>query len=160
MNIVLIGYKGVGKTTVGITLARQLSLNFIDLDQKIEELDGTGLTAKEVYAKKGEEYFRDLEYRICSSLAGVEKSVIATGGGTVLSPKSMQILGNLGVVIYLKSSPENLFPRLENQVFLGKNHTLKTFREEFLRREALYLRYADKVVEGGFSELVNFAVES
>ncbi len=108
-NVVLIGFMGTGKTSLGRSLAQRLGRAFLDLDQKIEEKSGKKIP--EIFAEYGEEYFRELEGRVVEEAAGRSGVVISTGGGTVKNPKNMELLRKRSVVISLTAKPEVILAR-------------------------------------------------
>lgn len=110
-NIVLIGFMGTGKTTSGHLLAERFGWNFIDVDQKIEEL--CNMPVSHIFDKHGERYFREQEKQVIEKLVDSRNAVIATGGGAVLSDENIQNLKKCGAVVCLKASPETIVHRLE-----------------------------------------------
>jgi shikimate kinase len=111
MNVVLIGFMASGKTSVGRRLARRLGYRFVDTDHFIEQ--ELGCTIAEVFAGKGETYFRELESRLARRLALLENTVISTGGGFAIPPGNLEHLKRAGPVIFLKASLEDILQRLE-----------------------------------------------
>ncbi len=110
-NIVLIGYMGAGKSAVGENLARRLRWDFIDTDQYIVELEN--MTINEIFATKGEEYFRDLETQIIKAFTSkLSNTIISTGGGLPMREENRKILRMLGTVYYLKATPETTYKRV------------------------------------------------
>ncbi len=126
--IFLIGLPGSGKTHIGNLLSRSLSWNFIDMDQHIEKHSKNSIS--DIFNKFGESYFRKIEFETLQSLISLEKTIISTGGGCVISDKNKSIIKNSGITIWLKAEPETLYNRLHNQnkentrPLLGKNVTL------------------------------------
>jgi shikimate kinase len=110
MLIFLIGFMGSGKTTTGRKLARRLGFEFADLDILIEEHEGMEIT--EIFAHKGEEYFRNVETKVLDSLLGLSRLVVACGGGTPCFHDNMQKMKSSGTTVYLKVSAEVLAVRL------------------------------------------------
>lgn len=111
-NIVLIGFMGCGKTTVGQVLAEQLTYAFLDTDLYIEEKEGMPIT--DIFKEKGEDYFRNLETSSLKELVDqAEKSVVSSGGGLPLRPENAKLLQKLGFVIYLKVEKETVLERLQ-----------------------------------------------
>ncbi len=112
-NIVLTGFMGAGKTTVGKKLAEVLEIPLVDTDDLIE--DKIGMKISEIFARHGEEYFRELEEQIVEEVSRLHSHIIVTGGGVVLREKNMRNLKRGGVVIYLHASPEVIYERIKNQ---------------------------------------------
>lgn len=115
MLIFLIGFMGSGKSTAGRMLADKLEYDFADLDLLIEEREGMAIT--EIFALKGEDYFRRAETEVLESLFDLEKLVVACGGGTACFHDNMQKMKSAGITIYLKLSPALLAQRL------GREHS-------------------------------------
>jgi len=108
MNIVLIGFRSTGKTTVGRELARRLGRSFIDADTYLQEREGR--TIAEVFADGGETLFRQLEREVIAELAGRDGLVLAAGGGAVLDPENVERLRGSGPVVRLTASLERHAP--------------------------------------------------
>lgn len=112
MKVYLVGYMGVGKSTLGKRLARRLDSTFLDLDALIE--DDLRMNIPEIFEQKGEPFFRSEERRILENqISNNDSFVLATGGGAVLAKGIMNELLESGVVIWLKMSPGMLASRLE-----------------------------------------------
>lgn len=144
-NIVLIGMPGAGKSTVGVVLAKNAGLRFVDSDLVIQEQ--TGMLLHEIISKEGDDGFRQVENRINASLQ-VKHSVIATGGSVIYGREAMRHLKEIGTVVYLKLSYEAIADRLgdlkERGVTLREGQTLLQLYDE---RVPLYERYADVTVD-------------
>lgn len=144
-NIVLIGMPGVGKSTVGVILAKILGYQFVDADLVIQKEEGKLL--KDIIAEKGTDGFIQVENRVNSNLQ-VHESVVATGGSVVYGTEAMEHLSEIGTVVYLKQSLRKLERRLRNiknrGVVLRPGQTLKDLYRE---RTVLYEKYADIVVD-------------
>lgn len=110
-NIVLCGFMGCGKSTVGRELAAQTGLPFLDMDDYIA--DKAGLTVEEIFARHGEPYFRMLESQACEELAQTGGQVIATGGGALTFPQNAAALRETGLIILLDVALPVLCARLE-----------------------------------------------
>lgn len=111
MNIVLIGYRGTGKTAVGKGLADRLGLAFCDADDLVEERIGQSI--EEIVAKKGWEFFREHEQTVIRELSGTDGTVIATGGGAVLNPENVMLLKQNGRLIWLIADPDTVIARMQ-----------------------------------------------
>ncbi|MEA3213828.1 MAG: shikimate kinase [Chthoniobacter sp.] len=109
-NIVLIGFMGSGKSSIGRQIAGRLGFRFVDTDALI--VQGAGLPIAEIFARDGEEAFRDLETAAIESLAHTGHCVIATGGGVVLRERNRALLRELGLVILLTASEDVIFERV------------------------------------------------
>lgn len=146
-NIVLIGMPGVGKSTIGVILAKVLGYNFIDTDILIQEK--TGKLLSQIICESGIDKFIQIENEINSHLI-VDKSVIATGGSVIYGNEAMKNLKNIGKVVYLKQDFNRINERVSNingrGVVLKENQTFKDLYEE---RTPLYEKYADIIVDEG-----------
>jgi shikimate kinase len=109
-RIVLIGYRGTGKTTVGRLLARQLGWDFADCDDVVETAAAKSIA--HLFADEGEAGFRDREAAALVDLCGRERLVIATGGGAILRPANRDLLRSAGLVAWLTAPPETIWSRL------------------------------------------------
>lgn len=146
-NVILIGMPGVGKSTLGVLLAKALGYRFLDTDLALQAQEGCLL--REIIAARGRDGFLDLENRLCLSLRA-DRTVIATGGSVVYSPAAMAHLRSIGTVVYLKLSPKDLARRLgdlnKRGVVLRPGQTLETLCQE---REPLYQQYAHLTADCG-----------
>ena len=109
-RIILIGYMGSGKTTVGKALSKETGMMFYDLDWYIESR--MRKTVSQIFAEKGEEGFRKIEYNMLHEVAEFEDVIISCGGGTPCFFDNMDYLNQQGDVVYLKASPETLYKHL------------------------------------------------
>ena len=111
-NIILIGFMGCGKTSVGERLAQKLSYRFRDTDRLLEQSEGD--TINHIFAQHGEEYFRKKETRLLEELiSSLDHTVLSTGGGLPLREQNVEILQEMGFVVYLKASMETTLKRLK-----------------------------------------------
>lgn len=111
-NIVMIGFMGCGKTTVGKQLAAELEYQFLDTDAYIEEKEQ--MTISQIFDKKGEAYFRNLETTSLEELAAQTKqTIVSSGGGLPLREENAKLLKKLGFVVYLRVTKETVLKRLE-----------------------------------------------
>lgn len=144
-NIVLIGMPGVGKSTIGVILAKQLGYEFVDSDLVIQKRENRLL--REIIEQKGVDGFIQVENQVNASLS-VEKSIIATGGSVVYGREAMKHLKKIGKIVYLRLSYESLERRLGNLkgrgVILREGQTLKHIYDE---RIPLYEMYADYTID-------------
>ncbi|MEW6715005.1 MAG: 3-dehydroquinate synthase [Nitrospirota bacterium] len=110
MKIVLTGFMGTGKTSVGIALSRRLSWPFIDTDVLIEEREGIPIAT--IFKEKGEDYFRAVERSVVEDVSKKRDVVIATGGGVIKDKRNVDNLGRRGVILWLKTDPEIILRRI------------------------------------------------
>ncbi|MDD7643268.1 MAG: shikimate kinase [bacterium] len=143
-NIVLIGMPGVGKSTVGVVLAKNLGYSFVDSDLLIQEQEGKLL--HEIIGERGLDGFNEVENRVNAKISA-NRSVIATGGSVVYGREAMEHLKQIGTVVYLELSCEELSERLgdlnERGVSIRPGQTLADLMEE---RTPLYEKYADVTI--------------
>lgn len=144
-NIILIGMPGVGKSTVGVVLAKVMGYQFVDADLVIQEKEGKLLC--EIIEEVGTEGFIEVENRINSGIEA-HHAIIATGGSVVYGKEAMEHLKEIGTVVYLKLPFEELNHRLSDikgrGVVLKNGQTLLDLYEE---RVPLYEKYADITVD-------------
>ena len=144
-NITLIGMPGVGKSTIGVVLAKVLGYEFMDSDLLIQRQEKRRL--HQIIEQEGVEGFKAIENRVNASIE-TENTVIATGGSVVYCEEAMDHLKKIGKVVYLRLSLDSLAKRLGNLekrgVLLKEGQTLKSLYEE---RVPLYERYADIVID-------------
>lgn len=144
-NVTLIGMPGVGKSTLGVVLAKVLGYQFLDSDLLIQKEEKRRLP--QIIEQEGVEGFKKIENRVNASI-DVCETVIATGGSVVYCDEAMNHLKSIGKVVYLKLSLESLSKRLGNLkgrgVLLKKGQTLESLYNE---RIPLYEKYADIVVD-------------
>jgi len=142
-RIILIGYMGAGKTTVGRALSKELGIPFYDLDWYIE--NRRRKTVSEIFAEQGEEGFRKIEHNMLHEVAEFEDVIISCGGGTPCFFDNIDYMNRQGQVVYLKATPEVLYEHLimgkgERPLLKGKNkEELMTFIcEQLEKREPFY----------------------
>ena len=111
MNLVLIGYRGSGKGTVGRLLADRLGRPFVDTDALIEQAEGASV--REIFSDRGEPAFREAEARIVRQVAALDEQVIAVGGGAVLRRENVELLRANGWLVWLRAEAEELHRRIQ-----------------------------------------------
>lgn len=143
IRIILIGYMGAGKTTVGKALAKELGVPFYDLDWYIESR--MRKTVAQIFAEKGEEGFRKIEHSMLHEIAEFEDVIVSCGGGTPCFFDNIDYMNQQGPVVYLKAEPEVLYKHLvmsknDRPLLRGKSsEELITFiREQLEKREPFY----------------------
>ena len=162
--VALVGLPGGGKSTVGRQLARRIEARFVDADAVLEER--IGMPIRSYFEQQGEAAFRDLEEQVIDELTapGQGALVLATGGGAVLRATNRQRLHERATVIYLRSTPEELFKRLRHDTqrpLLQVADPLAKLRELYAQRHPLYEELAHYRVDTGrpsVATLVNMIV--
>ena len=148
-SIIFIGYMGSGKSTIGKEVAKLFDIEFFDTDALIEEQEG--MTISELFAQKGESYFRRKETEVLQSLKQHSRTmVLATGGGLPVKEENQVLLKELGTVVYLKASIDTLEERLkeDTQRPLLKEGDLRKKIETMLAvRNPVYEKVADVILE-------------
>lgn len=145
-NIILTGMMGSGKTTVGKELAALLNCNFIDLDEIIEKKYGK---ISDIFAQKGEAYFREAETQELKNLKEKEKFVLSTGGGIILKDENIEILKKIGQVFYLSAKSETIYGRIKNQnhrPLLNTKNPKKSIEEILNKRLEQYEKSGEKII--------------
>ena len=164
-NIVLIGFMGSGKTTTGKALKEKTDMTFVDTDELIEAYEGCKIS--EIFANKGEAYFRRLENETLKELLeSTDNKVISTGGGIITNQDNIPLLKQLGKVYYLKIKPETVVKRLEGDktrpLLMGENKLVKV--EQLMSgRKELYEMAADKTIDTDYlsvNEIVDLILEN
>lgn len=143
-NIILCGFMGCGKSTVGVLLARKCGMAFVDLDSWIERMEGK--TVSQIFADSGEEHFRALERQASRELSKKNGVVIAAGGGTLTFPENVSVLKENGIIILLDLPVEVISERLKNdktRPLLNRPDKEEAMRELYNRRMPLYEAAAD-----------------
>ena len=143
MNIVLIGYRDSGKSTVGSRLAARLKMRFVDTDGLIEERQGISIT--DIVKSHGWDHFRELEKSIIEEISIGNDLVIAPGGGAVLDAGNVKVLGRNAFIIWLKADQDTLLKRMNRDpgtetrrpTLTGKE-TLEEIEETISEREPFY----------------------
>jgi len=149
-NIALVGLPGGGKSTVGRQLAKRLKRTFIDSDTVIEQRIGCSI--RSFFEREGEAAFRDIESAVIADHCGDQATVLATGGGAVLRELNRKNLRTGCQVIYLRSTPDELFRRLRHDTqrpLLQVKDPLGRLRDMYGERDPLYREVAHFVVDTG-----------
>lgn len=148
-NVVLIGMRGAGKSSVGAILAEPLRLNLIEMDRLI--VDEAGMSIPQLVEKHGWEHFRAIESLVTQRVSQREGTINSTGGGVILNSQNVQALRSNGIVFWLDVSADNILQRIDedpNRPLLTEKASLREEIETVLaQREELYRRAADEVVD-------------
>jgi len=161
-NIVLFGFMGTGKTVIGREIARRLGMKFVDIDDVIEEKEAC--TISQIFAQKGEKYFRKVESQVARTFSRQEELVIATGGGVALNRENVDALQSSGTGICLTASPEVIYGRVKHETHrpllmtddpLGRIRSLLQYRDPFYATVKYRIDTSDLSVEGVIETTLN-----
>lgn len=147
MKIALIGFMGTGKTSLGKLLAARLQYDFVDTDQLLETRQKQSIAT--IFARHGEDYFRQLERELARELAEWDRVVISTGGGFALNPDNLQPLRHDGIIVSLVAPAETIYERVKadsERPLLAGADPLGRIRDLLRQRAAIY-RGADVVID-------------
>ncbi|PIP68275.1 MAG: shikimate kinase [Candidatus Omnitrophica bacterium CG_4_9_14_0_2_um_filter_42_8] len=138
-NIILVGFMGTGKSAAGKKLAAKLDRDFIELDDMIEAREK--MSIKDIFDKKGEPYFRQVEKEVVKEAAKREDVIMSAGGGAVVDEENFRNMKNSGIIICLKASPETILKRTKNlktRPLLNVPDPKKQIEELLKKREPHY----------------------
>lgn len=149
-NIILTGYMGCGKTTVGKHVAKRLGYTFVDTDEMIVEQQHRSIN--EIFADDGETAFRVMETELLKQMIDAKRDhmVVATGGGMPIREENRRLLAVLGRVVYLKADPETIYGRVKEDTarpLLQCENPMKRIEEMLAIREPLYEAGAAVIVD-------------
>lgn len=148
-NVILIGYMGCGKSSVGVKLSYRLKQPFLDTDKMIENRAGKMIS--EIFDEEGEAYFRNLETETITELLNQKHwYIISTGGGLPMRSENREVLKKLGKVIYLRTKPETIYNRLKGDTtrpLLRGDDPLGKITEMISQRGPVYEEAADEIID-------------
>ena len=146
-NIILTGFMGVGKTSVGTGLAKDVGYQFVDTDMLIEADQKMSVT--EIFATKGEPFFRDVESRVIGEVLQRENQVVSTGGGAVIRDSNREAFKKAGFVVCLTARPEVIFERVRHETHRPLLRTEDPLAKigELLESRAPFYVQADAVID-------------
>lgn len=165
MNIVLIGFRCTGKTSVGKALADRLRREFVDSDHFLERK--SGMNIREIFQTKGESSFRQLEAETLNELSKLDGKVIAAGGGAVLWYKNIRNLKRNGLLILLETDPDTIWERFQadprtptqRPPLTRTSDVRREIQEQFEIRKPYYHKAADHVVDTSAKPVPNVVAE-
>ena len=146
-NIFLIGFMGVGKSTIARILAKELGAELIEMDETIEA--EAGMTINEIFEKYGEAHFRDLESTLVARIADKGGAIVSCGGGAVLREQNVENMKKNGRIVFLSATPETIYERVRystNRPLLNGNMNVEYIAQLMERRRAAYENAADVVI--------------
>jgi len=158
MNLILIGYRGVGKSCGGKLAAINLKVNFIDCDLEIE--NKFNLNVNEIFNNFGENKFRDAEEELLSELSEIKNTIIATGGGIVIHDQNRLLLKKLGKIIWLRANENTIFNRIKNEVRprLTNLSLMEEITQITLERENIYKSISDFSIDTNNKTIMEVAL--
>ena len=148
-NIVLFGFMGCGKSTVGAELAANTGRELVDTDALIEQSEGMRIS--DIFRLRGEAYFRDLEHDVCRELSARQRLIISAGGGALTFRRNIDALRKGCELVLIDVPPEVIYTRLKNDTtrpLLLCEDKMTAIRDLYARREAIYREAADHTVNG------------
>lgn len=159
-NIILIGYMGCGKTTLGIKLSYKERVGMLDTDKMIEQKNKKSIA--EIFDSEGEAAFRQMETNILKEIAEYQsRYIISVGGGLPLREENRALLRDLGEVIYLRAKPDTIYGRLKNDTtrpLLRGDNPQEKIKEMIVFRGPIYEKAATSIIdvdEKGFEEILS-----
>ena len=152
-SIILCGFMGAGKTSVGKELANRHNLKFIETDEYIEKKQN--MTIKEIFEKYGEDYFRDLENEVTREISNSENCVVSTGGGLMTYKRNSDLLID-NIVIFLDASFEMICKRLENDTTRPLFQNIENAKKLYDKRKSIYKDVSNLTIDadGSIEECV------
>lgn len=147
-NIFLIGFMGSGKSTIGRFLQKELNMELVEMDARIVEEQG--MSINDIFAEKGEDYFRDLESRLVLDLNSEGNTIVSCGGGVVIRPENVENMKKNGKIVFLSATPDTIYERVKNSTerpILNGHMNVEYIAELMEKRRALYENAADIRIE-------------
>lgn len=151
MNIVLCGFMGCGKTTIGRVLAEITGKKFIDTDEEIEKNEGVSIS--EIFEKNGENYFRELEYKTCRLLGEADGAVISTGGGAMTFEKNVLAIKENSKIVFLDVPFDVICKRITDSQTRPLFKDKEKAKALYYERKSKYEAAADLVINADCSPL-------
>lgn len=147
-NVFLIGFMGSGKSTVASYLAKNYGMQIIEMDQLIVEREG--MSIPDIFAQKGESYFRDAETNLLIEMRSEQNKVVSCGGGVVLRQRNVEEMKNSGRIVLLNAKPETILERVkddDNRPLLDGNKNIQFISDMLEKRRPKYEGAADFVIQ-------------
>lgn len=161
MNVVLIGYRGTGKSTVGKIVTARLGRTLVSTDAEI--VKRVGQSIPEIVVLHGWDYFRDLESQVCQELAGRDGLVIDTGGGVILRSQNVEMLKKTGILFWLTASVDTITKRIgldtQRPSLTGTKSFVDEIQDILCERTPKYKAAADHVIATDGRSIVQIANE-
>lgn len=146
-NIFLIGYMGSGKSSVAAYMAEKYGMEVLEMDEIIADREGVSIS--DIFAKQGEEYFRDVETKLLQEICMQEDKVVSCGGGVVLRSHNVEMMKKRGTIVLLSARPETILERVKDddrRPLLEGNKTVDFISEMMEKRREKYEGAADIII--------------
>lgn len=159
-NIILIGFMGVGKTTVAESLSRLYGMDMIEMDQVIAKIEE--MTISDIFMTHGEAYFRHLETKLLISLFTCNNTVVSCGGGAALLDENIKIMKQNGHVVLLTASPETILERVkasDERPLLNGNKSIEFISDLMKKRWDKYQSASDIIIQTDNKSIQNVCEE-
>lgn len=138
MKIILIGFMGSGKSSVGKALSKKLKMKFLDIDNEVERIEGCSIT--DLFEKHGQEYFRSLENDLLKKILKEKNIIVSTGGGIIARKENLELLKRENKVIFLDANVETIIKNVSKEI--SKRPLLKDSKNLYIEVDnLLYKRY-------------------
>ena len=147
-NLFLIGYMGTGKSTVAAHMAKVYGMEVMEMDEMIANREGMSIT--DIFAKHGEEYFREVETKLLQEICLQENKVVSCGGGVVLREENIEVMRTGGRIVLLSAKPETILERVKDdnsRPLLEGNKTVAFISEMMDKRREKYEDAADVIIQ-------------
>ena len=147
-NIFLIGYMGTGKSSVAAYMAKEYSMEVLEMDEMIAMRESMNIS--DIFANNGEEYFRNVETRLLQEICIQENKVVSCGGGIVLRGQNVEEMRKSGTIVLLSARPETILERVKDDTsrpLLQGNKTVSYIREMMDKRREFYENAAEVVIQ-------------
>jgi len=159
-NIFLIGYMGTGKSTVAAYMAKQYGMEVLEMDEMIVERENMSIS--DIFAKYGEEYFRDIETKLLVEIQSQENKVVSCGGGVVLRAQNVEEMRKGGRIVLLSAEPATILERVKDdnsRPLLQGNKTVEFISEMMEKRREKYEGAADIIVQTDDKQIADICNE-
>ncbi len=146
-NIYLIGFMGSGKSSIAAGLNKLHGMTIVEMDQEL--VDREGMSINDIFAEKGEDYFRSKETELLMEISEKDNMVVSCGGGVVTRIENIELMKNSGKVILLSATPETIYDRLkdtDDRPLLKGNMNVPYIAQMIEQRRPMYMTAADEIV--------------
>ena len=159
-NIFLIGYMGTGKSSVAAHMTKTYDMEVVEMDEMI--VCREGMSISDIFAKHGEDYFRDAETKLLKEICLQENKVVSCGGGVVLRKQNIEEMRKGGKIVLLSAKPETILERVKDdnsRPLLAGNKTIAFISEMMEKRREKYEGVADIIIQTDNKSVVDICEE-